>query len=51
MVGFSLDTWLSAGLTFIAIALGTLSLALMVESMQERRRRRGLVQSSRASRR
>jgi tight adherence protein B len=43
MVGPTLDTWLSAGLTFLAIALGTLSLALMVESLQERRRRRGLV--------
>jgi tight adherence protein B len=43
MVGVSLDTWLSAALTFIAIALGTLSLALMVESLQERRRQRGLV--------
>jgi tight adherence protein B len=43
MVALPLDTWISAGLTFVAIALGTLSLALMVESLQERRRRRGLV--------
>ncbi len=43
MVGLPLSTWISAGLTFLAVALGTLSLAMLLEWMQERRRRREMM--------
>lgn len=43
MVGLS-SHWLAAGLVFLAVALGALALALMVEWAQERRRRRLLLQ-------
>jgi tight adherence protein B len=38
MVGLSTTTWAAALFIFLAVALGTLSLALMIEYFQERRR-------------
>lgn len=40
MVGIPLNTWLQAGLIFIAVAFGAVSLALLLEWVQERHRQR-----------
>ncbi len=43
MVGLPIDTLISAGLIFLAVALGTVSLALILEWVQERRRQRKVI--------
>ena len=40
MVGIPLNTWLQAGMIFVAVALGAVSLALLLEWAQERSRQR-----------
>jgi tight adherence protein B len=40
MVGLPLSTWLAAGMAFIAVALGTVSIALVLEWYQEARRKK-----------
>jgi tight adherence protein B len=47
MVGLPTGTLISAGLVFLAVALGTVSLALLVEWMQERNRQRKIVEQLR----
>jgi hypothetical protein len=48
MVGFSTTTWAAALFIFLAVALGTLSFALIIEYFQERRRQRDALRQLRA---
>jgi tight adherence protein B len=48
VVGLPTTTWATAALVFLAVALGTISLALLVEWAQERRRQREAVHQLRA---
>jgi tight adherence protein B len=40
MVGLPVSTWIAAALIFLAVALGTVSLSLIFEFLQERKRKR-----------
>ena len=48
MVGLSTTTWAAALFIFLAVALGTLSLALIIEYFQERRRQQDALRQLRA---
>jgi tight adherence protein B len=48
MVGFSTTTWAAALFIFLAVALGTLSFALIIEYFQERRRQQDALRQLRA---
>jgi len=48
MVGLPTSTWITALLVFFAVALGTISVALVVELLQERKRQREALQQLRA---
>jgi tight adherence protein B len=48
MVGLPTSTWITALLVFFAVALGTISVALIVELLQERKRQREALQQLRA---
>jgi len=48
MVNFSTTTWAAALLIFLAVALGTLSFALIIEYFQERRRQQDALRQLRA---
>lgn len=48
MVGLPLNTWLQAGLIFVAVALGAVSLALLLEWVQERGRHRKVIDQLRS---
>lgn len=48
MVGLPLNTLLQAGLIFVAVALGSVSLALLLEWVQERSRQRKVVEQLRS---
>ncbi len=47
MVGLPLETWIQAGMVFIAVALGAVTLALAVEWLQERSRQRKVLEQLR----
>jgi tight adherence protein B len=48
MVGFSSGTWAAALFIFLAVAFGTLSIALIIEYFQERRRQQDALRQLRA---
>jgi tight adherence protein B len=48
MVGLPLNTWLQAGLIFVVVALGAVSLGLLLEWVQERSRQRKVLQQLRS---
>ena len=48
MVGLPTSTWITALLVFFAVALGTISVALVVEWLQERKRQREAFRQLRA---
>jgi len=48
MVGLPSSTWITALLVFFAVALGTISIALVVELLQERKRQREALRQLRA---
>ena len=48
MVGLPTSTWITALLVFFAVALGTISVALVVELLQERKRQREALKQLRA---
>jgi tight adherence protein B len=48
MVGLPTSTWITALLVFFAVALGTISVALVVELLQERKRQREALRQLRA---
>jgi tight adherence protein B len=48
MVGLPSTTWITALLVFFAVALGTISIALVVELLQERKRQREALKQLRA---
>ena len=48
MVGLPSTTWITALLVFFAVALGTISIALVVELLQERKRQREALRQLRA---
>src|SRR4051812_44358560 len=48
MVNFSTTTWAAALLIFLAVALGTLSISLLIEYFQERRRQNDALRQLRA---
>jgi tight adherence protein B len=48
VVGLPLTTWLSAGLVFLAVALGTVSVALLWEFWREQRRKKSSLRELRA---
>ncbi|HEX6864469.1 MAG TPA: hypothetical protein VF414_16690, partial [Thermoanaerobaculia bacterium] len=48
MVGLPSTTWITALLVFFAVALGTISVALVVELLQERKRQRDALKQLRA---
>ena len=48
MVGLPTSTWITALLVFFAVALGTISVALILELLQERKRQREALQQLRA---
>lgn len=48
MVGLPTTTWMAAGLAFVAVALGTVALILVIEWIQERQRQRDVLRQLRA---
>ena len=46
MVGLPVSTWITALLVFFAVALGTISVALLVERLQERQPQREALRSA-----
>jgi tight adherence protein B len=48
VVGLPTTTWVAAGLAFLAVALGTVALILVIEWFQERKRQRDVLRQLRA---